>query len=134
MKKHVKQCSLDPGSCDLLGFQKVGKLGKGFILIPAGENPSGKSVGHVQVCAQAFFCFLKKTVTVKRVQIACKKSSREFVGKNFFAISARNAKFCIEVSDDSDKKQWECSISDESPMGGALKSKIAFRIAEAEGK
>ena len=54
--------------------------------------------------------------------------------KIFFAISARNAKFCIEVSDDSDKKQWECSVSDESPMGGALKSKMAFRIAEAEGK
>ncbi len=37
-------------------------------------------------------------------------------------------------SDDSDKKQWECSVSDESPLGGVLKSKMAFRIAEAEGK
>ena len=26
------------------------------------------------------------------------------------------------ISDDSDKKQWKCSVSDESPMGGALKS------------
>ena len=64
-----------PGLCDLFGFQKAGKLGKGFILIPAGEDPSGKSMGHVQVCAQAFFCFLKKTVTVKRVQIVFQKKT-----------------------------------------------------------
>lgn len=130
--------------CDLLDFQKVANWEKWFHTDPGREDPSGKSMGHVQVCAQAFFCFLKKTVTVKRVQIvfqkktisgnACKNSSREFAGKNFFAISARNAKFCIAVSDDSDKKQWECSVSDESPLGGVLKSKMAFRIAEAEGK
>ena len=29
---------------------------------------------------------------------------------------------------------YKRQVSDESPMGGALKSKIAFRIAEAEGK
>ena len=46
-----------------------------------------------------------------------------------FAGCGSNAK-----SDDSDKKQWECLVSDESPMDGALKFKMAFRIAEAEGK
>ena len=53
MKKHVKKCPLDPGAGDIPGFQKVCKLGKGLVLILAGENSSGKSVGHVQVCAQA---------------------------------------------------------------------------------
>ena len=52
----------------------------------------------------------------------------------FLPYQQETQKFCIEVSDDSDKKQWECLVSDESPMDGALKFKMAFRIAEAEGK
>lgn len=73
MKKHVKKRPLDPGAGDIPGFQKVCKLGKGLVLILAGENSSGKRVGHVQVCAQARFIFLKEAVTVQAVQVIFQK-------------------------------------------------------------
>ena len=57
MKKHVKQCSLDPGLCDLFGFQKAGKLGKGFILIPAGENPLARAWDMSRYVHRLSFCF-----------------------------------------------------------------------------
>lgn len=75
MKKHVKKCSLDSGSGNVFGFQKLGKTGKGFVPVPAGKNPSGKGSGHVQISTQAFFRFLKKAIAVQTVKIVFQKKS-----------------------------------------------------------